>query len=137
MIRCEEIIEKVNSYIKTGDEFIIRKAYVFAAKAHRNQQRLSGEPYLSHPLEVASILADLKLDIPTIATGILHDTIENTDTTLNQLTEHFGPEISSLVNGVTKIGRIEFTSSEERQSENFRKMILAIAKDIRGIMIKL
>ena len=137
MIRCEEIIEKVNSYIKTGDEFIIRKAYVFAAKAHRNQQRLSGEPYLSHPLEVASILADLKLDIPTIATGILHDTIENTDTTLNQLTEHFGPEISSLVNGVTKIGRIEFTSSEERQSENFRKMILAMAKDIRVILIKL
>ncbi|OGL46590.1 MAG: GTP pyrophosphokinase [Candidatus Schekmanbacteria bacterium RBG_16_38_11] len=137
MIRCEEIIEKVNSYIKTGDEFIIRKAYVFAAKAHRNQQRLSGEPYLSHPLEVASILADLKLDISTIATGILHDTIENTDTTLNQLTEHFGPEISSLVNGVTKIGRIEFTSSEERQSENFRKMILAMAKDIRVILIKL
>ena len=137
MIRCEEIIEKISSYSKDGDEFIIRKAYVFAAKVHRNQQRLSGEPYLSHPLEVASILADLKLDIPTIAAGILHDTIENTDTTLNQLDELFGPEISSLVDGVTKIGRIEFTSSEERQSENFRKMILAMAKDIRVILIKL
>jgi len=137
MIRCEELIEKVSSYIKDYDGFIIRKAYVFAAKAHSNQQRLSGEPYLSHPLEVASILSDLKLDIPTIAAGILHDTIENTDTTLSQLTDLFGQEISSLVDGVTKIGRIEFTSSEEQQSENFRKMILAMAKDIRVILIKL
>ncbi len=137
MIRCEDLIDKVNSYIKSNDGLIIRKAYIFSAKVHKDQQRLSGEPYLSHPLEVANILADLKLDIPTVAAGILHDTIENTEATLSQLTEMFGEEIAALVDGVTKIGRIEFTSSEEQQSENFRKMILAMSKDIRVLLIKL
>src|SRR3990172_3941258 len=137
MIRCEDLIDKVNSYIKSNDGLIIRKAYIFSAKVHKDQQRMSGDPYLSHPLEVANILADLKLDIPTVAAGILHDTIENTEATLSQLTEMFGEEIAALVDGVTKIGRIEFTSSEEQQSENFRKMILAMSKDIRVILIKL
>ncbi|OGL39990.1 MAG: GTP pyrophosphokinase [Candidatus Schekmanbacteria bacterium GWA2_38_9] len=137
MIRCEELIDKINSYIKGKDGFLIRKAYIFSAKVHRDQQRMSGEPYFFHPLEVANILADLRLDIPTIAAGILHDTIENTEATLSQLTEMFGEEIAALVDGVTKIGRIEFTSSEEQQSENFRKMILAMSKDIRVLLIKL
>ncbi|MBI5375107.1 MAG: bifunctional (p)ppGpp synthetase/guanosine-3',5'-bis(diphosphate) 3'-pyrophosphohydrolase [Candidatus Schekmanbacteria bacterium] len=137
MIRCEDLIEKMNTYIPEMDETIVRKAYVFAAKAHRDQLRASGEPYLSHPLEVASILTDLRMDMDTVAAGILHDTIENTPVTLEEITAMFNQTVALLVDGVTKIGQIEYKSFEERQSENFRKMIIAMAKDIRVVLIKL
>lgn len=137
MIRLNEILEEVSTYIPEGDFDLIRKAYIFSAKAHKGQVRLSGEPYLSHPLEVAGILAKLKLDIITIAAGLLHDTIEDTLTTYDELKEYFGEEIAMLVDGVTKIGRMSFHSRHEEQAENFRKMILAMAKDIRVILIKL
>jgi len=137
MIRCEELIEKVLTYLPNADEGLIRKAYVFAARAHKDQLRASGEPYLSHPLDVSSILADMKMDIDTISAGILHDTIEDTSATLSDLETMFNPTIAMLVDGLSKIGRIEYKSIEERQSDNFRKMLMAMAKDIRVILIKL
>ncbi|RMF94638.1 MAG: bifunctional (p)ppGpp synthetase/guanosine-3',5'-bis(diphosphate) 3'-pyrophosphohydrolase [Candidatus Schekmanbacteria bacterium] len=137
MIRCEEIIDKVLTYLPNANQGIIRKAYVFSARAHKDQLRASGEPYLSHSLEVASILADMKMDVDTIAAGILHDTIEDTPVTLQDIETMFNPTIALLVDGVTKIGKIKYKSIEEKQSENFRKMLMAMAKDIRVILIKL
>jgi len=116
---------------------LLRKAYVFSAKVHLGQVRLSGEPYLIHPLEVAGILTQLKLDVATVATGLLHDSMEDTLTTLEEIRENFGDEIVRLVDGVTKISKIALRSSEEDQAENFRKMILAMVKDIRVILVKL
>ncbi len=137
MIRLNEILDRVAEYDPTADLELIEKAYVFSAKVHQGQTRLSGEPYLIHPLAVAGILADLKLDAGTVATGLLHDVVEDTRTTLEEVRELFGPEIAELVDGVTKISRVRFSSREEQQAENFRKMILAISKDIRVILIKL
>ena len=137
MIRLNDILDKVVAYNPTADLDLIRKAYVFCAKVHQGQTRLSGEPYLVHPMEVAAILADLRLDVPTVATGLLHDTVEDTLTTHEQLTEIFGEEVANLVDGVTKIGKIHFKTKEESQAENFRKMLLAMANDIRVILIKL
>ncbi|HLK10436.1 MAG TPA: bifunctional (p)ppGpp synthetase/guanosine-3',5'-bis(diphosphate) 3'-pyrophosphohydrolase [Candidatus Binatia bacterium] len=132
-----ELIERVRAYNPGGDVEVIQRAYDFSAEVHRGQRRLSGEPYLTHPLQVASIIADLRLDPPSVATALLHDTVEDTLTTLAQVEERFGPEIAALVDGVTKIGQINFTSREEKQAENFRKMLLAMAKDIRVILVKL
>ena len=137
MIRLNNIIDAVVSYNPEANLDIIEKAYVFSAKAHHGQLRLNGEPYLMHPLEVAAILAKLHLDEASIATGLLHDTVEDTHATLEQIEEAFGKEIASLVDGVTKISRISFGTHEEQQAENFRKMIIAMAKDIRVILIKL
>ncbi|MFP3869487.1 MAG: RelA/SpoT family protein [Syntrophobacteria bacterium] len=137
MIRLNDIVDQVLSYHPEADTDLIEKAYVYSAKAHAGQVRLSGEPYLMHPLEVAGILANMRLDILSIASGLLHDTLEDTDTRLEDLHELFGEEICQLVDGVTKIGRFEFSSYEERQAENIRKMILAMAEDIRVILIKL
>ncbi len=137
MIRLNDILDRVAEYDPTADLKLIEKAYVFSAKVHQGQTRLSGEPYLIHPLAVAGILADLKLDAGTVATGLLHDVVEDTRTTLEEVRELFGPEIAELVDGVTKISRVPFSSREEQQAENFRKMILAISKDIRVILIKL
>lgn len=137
MIRLNDILSKVSSYNSAADLDIIRKAYVYCAKVHQGQTRLSGEPYLVHPMEVSAILADLKLDVPSVVTGLLHDTVEDTLTTLEELSEMFGDEVSSLVNGVTKIGKIHFKTKEESQAENFRKMLLAMSDDIRVILIKL
>lgn len=137
MIRLNDILEEVSLYIPDGDLDLIKKAYIFSARAHKGQIRLSGEPYLSHPLEVAGILAKLKLDVITISAGLLHDTIEDTLTTYDELQKYFGEEIAMLVDGVTKIGKMSFHSRHEEQAENFRKMILAMAKDIRVILIKL
>jgi len=137
MIRLNDILNKVSSYNSAADLDIIRKAYVYCAKVHQGQTRLSGEPYLVHPMEVSAILADLKLDVPSVVTGLLHDTVEDTLTTLEELAEMFGEEVSSLVNGVTKIGKIHFKTKEESQAENFRKMLLAMSDDIRVILIKL
>jgi GTP pyrophosphokinase len=137
MIRLNDILEKVSSYNPSCDLELVRKAYVFCAKVHQGQTRLSGEPYLVHPMEVAGILAELKLDVPTVVTGLLHDTVEDTLTTLEELEEMFGPEVARLVDGVTKIGKIHFKTKEESQAENFRKMLLAMANDIRVILVKL
>jgi len=137
MVRLDDIVEKVLQYNSSADLDILRKAYVFCAKVHQGQVRLSGEPYLTHPMEVAGILAELKMDVPTIVTGLLHDTIEDTLTTSEGLRDLFGEEVANLVDGVTKIGKMIFRTSEERQAENFRKMLLAMARDIRVILVKL
>jgi GTP pyrophosphokinase len=137
MLRFNDILERLLSYYPNADVDLLRKAYVFSAKVHLGQVRLSGEPYLSHPLEVAGILTQLRLDVATVATGLLHDTVEDTLTTLEDIRDHFGEEIARLVDGVTKISKISLRSSEKDQAENFRKMILAMVKDIRVILIKL
>lgn len=127
----------VGAYDPDADLDLIRKAYVFSARAHQGQTRVSGEPYLTHPVGVAAILAEMKLDVPSIVAGMLHDTVEDTLTSLEEIEKYFGSEIRELVDGVTKLGKIQFTTSEEKQAENFRKMIMAMAKDIRVIIIKL
>src|SRR6185369_14038482 len=114
-----------------------RRAYVFSAFEHKGQVRHSGEPYMVHPLEVADFLADLKLDVVAIVSGLLHDVVEDTLTTIERIEELFGPEVAHVVEGVTKISTIPFSSSEERQAENFRKMLLAMVDDIRVILVKL
>ncbi|MSO83799.1 MAG: bifunctional (p)ppGpp synthetase/guanosine-3',5'-bis(diphosphate) 3'-pyrophosphohydrolase [Acidobacteria bacterium] len=137
MIRFETLLEKVRSYSPEADLELLRRAYVFSALEHKGQLRHSGEPYLVHPLEVADVLADMKLDVVAVASGLLHDVVEDTLTTPERIAELFGPEIAHVVEGVTKIGAISFSSSEERQAENFRKMLLAMVDDIRVILVKL
>ncbi|MBI5561925.1 MAG: bifunctional (p)ppGpp synthetase/guanosine-3',5'-bis(diphosphate) 3'-pyrophosphohydrolase [Deltaproteobacteria bacterium] len=137
MVRLEEIIEKVSGYSPGADLEVIRKAYVFSGVVHQGQTRMSGEPYLIHPLEVADILTGLKMDPQSVATGLLHDTVEDTHTTIEKIEDAFGPEVAGLVDGLTKISRITFEKKEDREAENFRKMILAMSKDIRVILIKL
>ncbi|MBW4054983.1 MAG: bifunctional (p)ppGpp synthetase/guanosine-3',5'-bis(diphosphate) 3'-pyrophosphohydrolase [Proteobacteria bacterium] len=137
MIRLNDILDKVSAYNPTADHNLIRKAYVYCAKVHQGQTRLSGEPYIIHPMEVAGLLADLKLDVPSIVTGFLHDTIEDTLATSEDLVRMFGSEVADLVEGVTKISKINFKTKEESQAENFRKMLLAMAIDIRVILVKL
>jgi GTP pyrophosphokinase len=137
MLRINDIVDRVLSYSPNADVDLIRKAYVFSAKVHIGQVRLSGEPYLIHPLEVAGLLTQLKLDAASVATGLLHDTVEDTLTNLKEIQENFGEEVANLVDGLTKISRISLRSPEEGQAENFRKMILAMVKDIRVVLIKL
>ena len=137
MFRFNDILERLTTYNPNADTDLLKKAYVFSAKVHLGQVRLSGEPYLNHPLEVTGILTQLKLDVASVATGLLHDTVEDTLTTLKEIQENFGEEIAQLVDGLTKISLISLRSSEEHQAENFRKMILAMVKDIRVILIKL
>jgi GTP pyrophosphokinase len=137
MIRLNDILDTVESYNPTADLNMIKKAYIYCAKVHQGQMRLSGEPYIIHPLEVAGLLAELKLDVPSIVTGLLHDTIEDTLTTTEELSEMFTPEIAAMVDGVTKISKIHFKTKEENQAENFRKMLLAMSNDIRVILVKL
>ncbi len=137
MQRITDILDKTQSYLSSEEQEIIEKAYIFSASVHLGQVRLSGEPYLTHPMEVAGILADMKLDVSTIATGILHDTVEDTLATLTQINDAFGKEIAFLVEGLTKISRITYGSTVEHQAENFRKMILAMSSDIRILLIRL
>jgi len=137
MIRFEELLEKVRAYSPDADVELLRRAYVFSAFEHRGQVRHSGEPYLIHPLAVADFLADMKLDAVAIAAGLLHDVVEDTLTTIERIRELFGSEVAHVVEGVTKISAIPFSSSEERQAENFRKMLLAMVDDIRVIIVKL
>jgi GTP diphosphokinase / guanosine-3',5'-bis(diphosphate) 3'-diphosphatase len=137
MIRLDDILEKLISYHPAADLDAVRKAYVFSAKVHQGQVRLSGEPYLTHPMEVAYILVQLRMDVPSIVTGLLHDTIEDTLTSQEEIRGIFGEEVASLVDGATKISQMTFRTSEERQAENFRKMLLAMARDIRVILVKL
>jgi GTP pyrophosphokinase len=137
MIRFDTLLDKVRSYSPEADIELLRRAYAFSAAEHKGQVRYSGEPYLVHPLEVAHLLADMKLDVVAIAAGLLHDVVEDTLTTPARIAELFGPEIAHVVEGVTKIGAIPFSSSEERQAENFRKMLLAMVDDIRVVLVKL
>ncbi|MDE0723590.1 MAG: bifunctional (p)ppGpp synthetase/guanosine-3',5'-bis(diphosphate) 3'-pyrophosphohydrolase [Alphaproteobacteria bacterium] len=137
MIRHYELIDKVKSYNPSCDVGLINKAYVFSMRAHGNQKRASGQPYLIHPLEVASILADLKLDDASICVGLLHDTVEDTLTTYDEIKDIFGREIADLVDGVTKLSQIKFNTKAVEQAENFRKMFLAMSKDIRVLLVKL
>jgi len=137
MIRLNDITSLVQSYHPKADIELIEKAYVFSAKAHQGQIRLSGEPYLSHPLEAAYILAQLKMDVVCIAAGLLHDAVEDSDTTLEEIRKLFGEETATIVDGVTKISKMQFVSKEQRQAENVRKMILAMSTDIRVILVKL
>jgi len=135
--RISDLVDKVQAYHPAADVAMIGRAYDFSAKVHKGQKRLSGEPYLVHPMAVAGIITDLKLDVPSIVGGLLHDTVEDTLVTLDEVKSIFGAEVAGLVDGVTKLSRVNFTSREEKQAENFRKMILAMAKDIRVILIKL
>ncbi|MBS5986230.1 bifunctional (p)ppGpp synthetase/guanosine-3',5'-bis(diphosphate) 3'-pyrophosphohydrolase [Clostridium sp.] len=133
----ESLIKKINDNCINVDIDIIEKAYNFAGEAHKSQKRESGEPYIIHPIDVAEILAELGMDTNTIAAGLLHDVLEDTDCTYKEMSEMFNEEIASLVNGVTKLGKIEYKSKQEQQADNVRKMLLAMAKDIRVIIIKL
>ncbi len=137
MMRQYELVERVLKYDPKADEALLNRAYVYAMKAHGNQKRASGAPYFSHPLEVAAILTDLKLDDATIATALLHDTIEDTDATRAEIDQMFGPEIGSLVDGLTKIKRLDLVSKKAEQAENFRKLLIAISTDIRVLLVKL
>src|ERR1700693_5371090 len=137
MIRFEDLLEKVRAYTPEADVELLRRAYVFSAFEHKGQVRHSGEPYLIHPLAVADFLADMRLDVVAIAAGLLHDVVEDTLTTIERIQELFGADVAHVVEGVTKISAIPFSSSEERQAENFRKMLLAMVDDIRVILVKL
>lgn len=137
MIRIEDITDSVGSYIPDPDIALINRAYIYSAKVHKGQMRASGEPYLTHPLEVSAILTQMKLDEVTVAAGLLHDTVEDTLTILKDINSFFGSEIAFIVDGLSKISQITFESRAAEQAENYRKMILAMAKDIRIILIKL
>ncbi|MCZ6781715.1 MAG: bifunctional (p)ppGpp synthetase/guanosine-3',5'-bis(diphosphate) 3'-pyrophosphohydrolase [Proteobacteria bacterium] len=137
MLRFNDIADRILEYHPGVDLELLQRAYVFAAKVHEGQERLSGEPYLVHPLEVAGILVEMRLDQQTVAVGLLHDTIEDTLVDRDELAKHFGEEVAFLVEGLTKIAKIEFTSDREAQAENFRKMLIAMSKDIRILLIKL
>ena len=137
MIRQYELVERVKSYDPHADEDKLNRAYVFSMKAHGSQKRESGDSYFSHPLEVAGILTRYKLDDDTIVTALLHDTVEDTLATLPDIERRFGSEVARLVDGVTKLSRIELQSEASRQAENFRKLLLAMSEDIRVLLVKL
>src|SRR5699024_2188108 len=129
VLTIEDVIEKSKSYLKEEDVRFIQKAYEFAEKAHAHQFRKSGEGYIVHPVQVASILIDLEMDPQTIAGGFLHDVVEDTDTSIETIEEEFGSDVAMLVDGVTKLGKIKYKSKEALQAENHRKMFVAMAKD--------
>ncbi len=137
MMRQYELVDRVRRYNKNTDEDLLNRAYVYAMKAHGEQKRASGDPYFSHPLEVAAILTDLKLDDATIAAALLHDTIEDTPTTRSEIDSLFGPDIGHLVEGLTKLKKLDLVSREAKQAENLRKLLLAIADDVRVLLVKL
>ncbi len=137
MMRQYELVERVLKYDPTADEALLNRAYVYAMRAHGNQKRASGDPYFSHPLEVAAILTDMKLDDATIATALLHDVIEDTEATKAEIDQLFGAEIGGLVDGLTKIKRLDLVSKRAEQAENFRKLLIAISTDIRVLLVKL
>ena len=137
MLKSEELINKVKNYNKFLNPETLSKAYDFALKAHEKQKRDEGSPYIIHPIAVANILTELKLDSATIATGLLHDTIEDTHATYNTIEAEFGKEVADLVDGVTKISEFENQAISNSKAENFRKLILATSKDIRVLLVKL
>jgi GTP diphosphokinase / guanosine-3',5'-bis(diphosphate) 3'-diphosphatase len=137
MMRQYELVERVKRYNSGADETLLNRAYVYAMRAHGTQTRASGDLFFAHPLEVAAILTDLRLDEATIVAAVLHDTIEDTEATLDEINKTFGPEISSLVDGLTKLKRLDLVSKRAAQGENFRKLLLAIAADVRVVLVKL
>lgn len=137
ILRAEDVIEQAGDYLSEKDTAFVQHAYDYAKKAHENQYRKSGEPYIIHPIQVGGILVHLGMDAETIAGGFLHDVVEDTDVTLQELEEHFNSEVAMLVDGVTKLGKIRYKSKEAQQAENHRKMFIAMSKDIRVILIKL
>src|ERR1700759_2967535 len=137
MMRQYDLIERVRRYNPNTDEALLNRAYVYAMKAHGEQKRASGDPYFSHPLEVAAILTDLKLDDATIAAALLHDTIEDTETTRAEIERLFGKDIATLVEGLTKLKKLDLVTREAKQAENLRKLLLAIADDVRVLLVKL
>ncbi|MFZ4125949.1 MAG: RelA/SpoT family protein [Rickettsiales bacterium] len=137
MIRQMELVEKIKSYDPNADEDMINKAYIYAMQKHGSQTRASGDPYFSHPVEVAYKLTQYKLDTASIITALLHDTVEDTDATLDEIQELFGEEIRGLVDGVTKLNRLEIQSESTKQAENFRKLVVAMSQDLRVLMVKL
>ena len=137
MIRVNDIIDKISEYNPDADLGVIERAYIYSARVHEGQVRLSGEPYLTHPLEVAGILTDMRLDVISVVAGFLHDVIEDTHAVPEDIEKLFGPEVRQIVSGVTKLSSLSFHSSRARQAESLRKMFLAMADDIRVILIKL
>src|SRR5829696_2475385 len=137
MMRQYDLVERVRSYNPNANEDLLNRAYVYAMKAHGAQTRASGDPYFSHPLEVAAILTALKLDDATIVAALLHDTIEDTEATRAEIDDKFGPEIGALVDGLTKLKKLDLVTREAKQAENLRKLLLAIAADVRVLLIKL
>ncbi len=137
MIRQYELVDRVKAYDKSADEALLNRAYVYAMKMHGSQTRHNGDPYFSHPIEVAGILTALKLDSDTIATALLHDTVEDTSATLDDIEDKFGDEVAALVDGVTKLTRLELASEETRDAENFRKFFIAMSQDVRILLVKL
>ena len=137
MIRINQITDKVATYIENPDLDLIQRAYIYSAQAHDGVVRRSGEPYISHPMNVAYLLSDMQLDEATVAAGLLHDTVEDTDTTIDDIHELFGSDVADIVDGVTKISQMDFESKAVQQAENIRKLILAMAEDIRVLMVKL
>src|SRR5580700_10520454 len=137
MMRQPDLVDLVKSYDPDADEAVLNRAYVYSMKAHGAQLRESGDPYFSHPIDVAGLLAQMKLDTASIATGQLHDTVEDTVATLDDIERLFGPEIARLVDGVTKLSRLELQSDQTKQAENFRKLVLAMSEDIRVLLVKL
>jgi GTP pyrophosphokinase len=137
MMRQYELVERVKSYDPAADEEALNRAYVFSMRAHGNQQRASGDSYFSHPVEVAGILSEKKLDSASIVTGLLHDTVEDTVATLTDIEGQFGGEVARLVDGVTKLSQLDFVSDRSKQAENFRKLVLAMSQDIRVLVVKL
>src|ERR671939_31348 len=137
MIRIEDIIEKVGRNHPQADLEMLRRAYFFSPLHHKGQTRASGEPYLVHPLEVANILADMRLDEVSVSTGLLHDVVEDTLVDLDTIRQYFGEDVAHLVDGLTKIAQISNVSQEEREAENVRKMLLAMVTDVRVVLVKL
>ena len=137
MVRQFELVESIKAYDPNADEDLINRAYVYSMKAHGSQVRASGDPYFSHPLEVAGILTGYRLDAATIVTALLHDTVEDTGATLKVIEKSFGSEVAKLVDGVTKLNQIEMQSDHSKQAENFRKLLLAMSEDIRVLLVKL
>src|SRR3984885_1884665 len=137
LMRQADLVERVLAYDPDADEALLNKAYVYAMTAHGKQFRASGDPYFAHPLEVAGILTELKLDVATIATALLHDTVEDTYVTIEDVKQNFGEEIAGLVDGVTKLSKLELFSERTKQAENFRKLMLAMSNDIRVLLVKL
>ena len=137
MLRQYELVERVKAYEPDADEALINRAYVFSVQMHGSQKRASGDPYFSHPIEVAGLMTDLKLDVETIVTALLHDTVEDTLTDLDEIERRFGPKIAEMVDGVTKLSKIEVLTENERAAENLRKFLLAISNDLRVLLVKL
>src|SRR5438552_7374792 len=135
--KFRDLLKQVGEYRPPADLDLVRKAYEFSQRYHAGQTRATGEPYLVHPLEVALELAEIRMDATSIAAGLLHDSVEDTSVTIEEIEREFGEQVAHIVEGVTKISKIEFASKEERQAENVRKMVLAMVDDIRVVLIKL